>query len=93
MIKKALNIYEKFMSYKGGLNKIQEIIIVLDFLNIIHLYIDKRRDLNKTSITKNLKEKGYISCYSNIFFMKDNVNTYYNISLSDAYDHNLEKTI
>ena len=76
---------KKIFSYKGGLNKSLENII-FNFLNIINLYIDKARDKNKTLIIKYLKEKGYISCDSNIFCMKSIVNTYYNMSSSDVND-------
>ena len=46
-----------WIKYKGGLNKSLENII-FNFLNIIHLCINKTRDKNKTLIIKYLKEKG-----------------------------------
>ena len=51
------------------------------------LYYGNTRNNNNTLITKFLKKNGYITCYCNDFCMKDNVRTFHNMTLSEAYDH------
>ena len=99
-LKKTLNFFEKFMSFKGGYNKNfpSENYHSFQFFkyhsfyfhtrgNYPILYYGNTRDKNNTLITKFLKKNGFITCYCNDFCMKDNVRTFHNMTSSEVYDH------
>ena len=99
-LKKTLNFFEKFMSFKGGYNKhfpsenyhSFQFFKYHSFLyhtrgNYPILFYGNTRYNNNTLITKFLKKNGFITCYCNDFCMKDNVRTFHNMTLSEVYDH------
>ena len=103
-LKKTLKFFELFMSYKGNYNNNYpsenfhsfQFFKYHSFLyhtrgNYPILYYGNRRNItnNNILITKFLKENGFLTCYCNEYCMKDNVRTYHNLSLSEAYDHQL----
>ena len=100
-LKKTLRFFEKFMNYKGDFNRKypSENYHSFQFFKYhsflyhtrgnypILFYGKKREQKNKISITKYLKEKGFIACFLNDFCMIDNVRTFHNFSKEEVYDH------
>ena len=100
-LKKTLNFFEKFMSFRGNFHKNHpsEKFHSFQFFkyhsfkyytngNFPILYYGNQRDKKMNSlITKYLKENGFITCYANDYCFKDNIRTFHNLSFSEAYDH------
>jgi hypothetical protein len=98
-LKKTLNFFEKFMSYKeSSLKKASEKFHSFQFfkyhsfryctpVNFPILFYGRNRKRNIVLITKYLKENGYITCYSGELCGKDNTRTKHNLTTEEVYDH------
>ena len=99
-LKKTLKFVEKFISYKGGLNKKypSENFHSFQFFkyhsfmaytqgNYPILYYGRTSDEKMVLITKYLKENGYITCYVNDLCSKENIRTNHNFTREEVYDH------
>ena len=102
-LKKTLNFFEKFMSYKGGFNENypEENYHSFQFFKYysfqkftannwpILFYGQKKENTNKTLYTKFFKENGYIISSANDFCDKENTRTLHNLTESETFDHQL----
>ena len=100
-LKKTINFFEKFLSYKGGFNPKYPFEIFhsfqffkyhafdgYTFTNYPFLfYGQKKENIHKHLITKFLKENGYITCLAIDICNIDNTRTYFNFSRQDVFDH------
>ena len=100
-LKKTLKFFEKFMPYNGGFNKKYpsekfhsfqffkyHSFYGYTFYNYPLLFYGQRKEnRNKTSITKFLRENGYITCNAHDCCKIDNTRMYHNFSLEEAFDH------
>ena len=100
-LKKTMNFFEKFMSYKGGFTEKfpSEIFHSFQFFKYhsfdgytsynfpFLFYGQKKENKNKYLITKFLKKNGYVTCNAHDYCMVDNIRTYQNYSLEEVFDH------
>ena len=100
-LKKTMNFFEKFMPYKGGFNEKypSEIFHSFQFFKYhsfightfynypLLFYGQKNENKNKTSITKFLKQNGYVTCNVHDCCKIENTRTYHNFSLEEVFDH------
>ena len=102
-LKKTLNFFQKFISYKGGAHERyqSENFHSFQFFKY-HSFKDYTRDnyprlfygndRNKTKlvrITKYLKENGFITNYSADYCMRDNTRTLHNLTIDEVDDHQM----
>ena len=100
-LKKTLNFFEKFMSYKGGYNKNfpEENFHSFQFFkyhsfdgytseNFPPLFYGNKRE-NKVLVllTKYFKENGYITGYVGDYCQRDNTRTFHDLTYEEAHDH------
>ena len=102
-LKNTLNFFEKFISYKGGSHNLfpSETFHSFQFFKyhsfLYHtranfpriFYGNKRESKNLILITKYLKESGYITSYSGDICQRDNTRTKHNLTIEEAYDHQM----
>ena len=102
-LKKTMKFFEKFMSYKGGINKKypEENYHSFQFFKYYAFelftagnwpflfYGQSKENNNKTLFTKYFKERGYVTCNANDFCDKENTRTYHNLTYEEIYDHQL----
>ena len=100
-LKKTLNFFEKFISYKGGFNQKypKEIYHSFQFFkyhsfkdhtrgNYPRLIYGNYRNFNNSfRITKYLKENGYITSYANDVCQRDNSRIFHNLTFNEIDDH------
>ncbi len=100
-LKKTMNFFEKFMSYKGGFNEKYpsenfhsfqffkyHSFIGNTYVNYPFLfYGQKNQNKNKNLLTKFLKENGYVTCNVHDYCEFENTRTHHNFSLVDIFDH------
>ena len=100
-LKKTMNFFKKFMSYKGAFNKkySSEIFHSFQFLKYHSFYGytttnypflffgEKKENKNKIMITKYLKERGFITSNTHDYCEIDNIRNYHNYSVDEIYDH------
>ena len=102
-LKKTMNFFEKFISYKGGFHEKYptenyhsfQFFKYHSFMehtrgNYPRLFYGKER--NNTilvRITKYLKENGYITSYSGDLCMRDNTRTLHNLTIDEVEDHQM----
>ena len=102
-LKKTINFFEKFISYKGGFHERYptETFHSFQFFKY-HSFKDYTRDnyprlfygndRNKTKfvrITKYLKENGFITSYSSDVCERDNIRTLHNLTIDEIDDHQM----
>ena len=102
-LKKTMNFFEKFISYKGGFLEgyPTENFHSFQFFKY-HSFLEHTRgnyprliygnERNKTKlvrITKYLKENGYITSYSADRCMRDDTRTYHNLTIDEVDDHQM----
>ena len=102
-LKKTMNFFEKFMSYKGNFNEKypEENYHSFQFFkyysfeqftagNWPFLFYGQDKGIkNKHLITKYFKENGYVTCNANDFCDKENTRTYHSLSEEEIYDHQM----
>ena len=102
-LKKTLNFFEKFISYKGGANKQSPKDTFHSFQFFKYhafkehtrgnfpriFYGNKRETKNISRITKYLKENGFITSFSCDICQRDNTRTLHNSSIEESYDHQM----
>ena len=100
-LKKTMNFFEKFMDYKGGFNKKypNETFHSFQFFKYhsfkgytfhnypLLFYGQKNKNRNKDSITKFLKENGYVTCNVHDYCEIDNTNTFHKFKRDEVFDH------
>ena len=99
-LKKTLKFFEQFMPYNGSFQEKNpsekfhsfQFFKYHSFLfftrnNYPILFYGRRRDKNMVSITKYLKENGYVTCYAGDWCEKDNIRTLHNLTIEEVYDH------
>lgn len=100
-LKKTLNFFEKFMSYKGGYHPKfpNEHFHSFQFFkyhafknntsgNFPRLFYGKeRKSNNMVLLTKYFKENGFVTNYNSDACQKDNIRTFHNFSEEEVYDH------
>lgn len=99
-LKKTLNFFEEFMSYKGAFQEKNpndnfhsfQFFKYHSFLfhtpyNYPILFYGRSRNSSIVLITKYLKEAGYVTCYSGELCDKDNTRTLHNLTNEEVYDH------
>ena len=100
-LKKTSKFFEQFMSYKGASNEKypSENYHSFQFFkyhsfngftstNYLYMFFGERaRDRDKVSITKYLKENGFVTSGTRDWCEKDNIRTYYHYKEEDIYDH------
>ena len=102
-LKKTMNFFEKFISYKGGFHERYptENFHTFQFFKY-HSFKEHTRgnyprliygnDRNTTKlvrITKYLKENGYITSYSGDYCIRDNTRTHHNLTIDEVDDHQM----
>ena len=102
-LKKTLNFFEQFISYKGNHNKQypNENFHSFQFFkyhsfesytagNLIQLFYGNLRNVTDlVRINKYAKINGYITCYSTDYCKKDSARTLHNLTNDELYDHQL----
>ena len=102
-LKKTLNFFEKFMSYKGAYNKNypEENFHSFQFFkyhsfkgytaeNFPLLFYGKySRNKVLVLINKYFKENGYITGYISGYCQRDNTRTYHNLIIEEVHDHQM----
>ena len=102
-LKKTMNFFKKFISYKGGSNKKypSEIFHSFQFFKyhafdgytytnfhfLFYGQINNNNIQNKHLITKYFKQNGYVTCNVHDLCEIDNTRTYHNYSIEEIYDH------
>ena len=100
-LKKTTKFFEKFMSYKGGFHKKypSENFHSFQFFKYYSFrgrtainypflfYGQNRTSLNKSIITKFIKENGFVTSEAIDWCGIDNIRTYHNFTNEDIYDH------
>ena len=99
-LKRTTKFFENFMPYKGHYNKDfpSENFHGFQFFkyhaflyytrdNYPLIFYGQPRNQSIISITKYFKENGYITSHSGDYCDKDNVRTYHNLTIEEAYDH------
>ena len=99
-LKKTLKFFEQFMPYNGGFQEKNpsekfhsfQFFKYHSFLfytasNYPIIFYGQKRDKNIVSITKYLKENGYVTCYAGEWCDKDNIRTLHNLTIEEVYDH------
>ncbi len=100
-LKKTMNFFEKFMSYKGGYNpknpsekfhsfqffKYHSFIGFTYYNYPLLFYGQKNEYRNKHLITKYLKQNGYVTCNVHDYCEIDNTRTYHNFDYDEIFDH------
>ena len=100
-LKKTMNFFEKFISFKGGYNKNYPSEIFhsfqffkyhsfdgYTFINYPFLfYGQKKENKNKHLITEFLKKNGYVTCNVHDYCEIENTRTYHNLSEDEIFDH------
>ena len=100
-LKKTMNFFEKFMSFKGGYNKNypSEIFHSFQFFKYhsfggytffnypFLFYGQKKEHKNKHLITEFLKKNGYVTCNVHDYCEIENTRTYHNLSEDEIFDH------
>ena len=99
-LRKTMNFFEKFISYKGNFNKKYpsnnfhsfQFFKYHSFLyhtrdNYPLLFYGKKREEKIVLITKYLKENGYITAYCGDYCHRDNVKTKHNLTKVEVHDH------
>ena len=100
-LKKTLEFFEKFMSYKGGYNKNypKEKYHSFQFFkyhafknhtsgNFPRIFYGRDRNSKKlVLLTKYFKENGFITNYDSDVCQKDNIRTFHDFTESEIYDH------
>ena len=102
-LKKTLNFFEQFMSYKGGHNKKYpkenfhsfQFFKYHAFKGLTHInfpkifYGNDRQAKEFFRITKYFHENGYVMCYVSDACQKDNTRTQRGLTEEEMYDHQL----
>ena len=102
-LKKTLNFFEQFISYKGGHNQKypKENFHSFQFFkyhrfkfhttgNFPKLFYGNDRNAKVlVRISKYLKENGYVTGYAADYCQKDNIRNKHNLTFSELYDHQL----
>ena len=102
-LKKTLNFFEQFMSYKGGHNKKYpkenfhsfQFFKYHTFKGLTHInfpkifYGNDRQAKDLVRITKYFHENGYVMCYATDVCQKDNTRTQRGLTEEEMYDHQL----
>ena len=102
-LKKTLNFFEKFMSYKGGYNKNYpgekfhsfQFFKYHSFIGCTHenypqiFYGKSRKHTKLVLITKYLKENGYITGYACDICRKDGTRTLHDFTYEEIHDHQM----
>ena len=100
-LKKTLNFFDQFMSYKGktDINNVENFHgfqffkyyshIFHTFHNYPRLYYGNPSGKGIIRLSKYLKENGFMTGYANDFCYRDNTNTLHNMTIEEAYDHQM----
>ena len=101
-LKKTLNFFERFMSYKGGFNEKYPSEIFhsfqffkyhafggFTFFNYPILFYGQKRQENNTKypLYKYFKENGFITCNVHDYCAIENTDTYHDFTFDDIFDH------
>ena len=102
-LKKTMNFFEKFISYKGGFHERYPTENFHSFQFFKYhsfrehtrgnyprlIYGNERNTTKLVRITKYLKENGYITSYSADCCMRDNTRIYHNLTIDEVDDHQM----